>query len=537
MSQDLTPFVIANCCDTIFDVSCAVNRARPSNVGKPPNVRTRTTRTEEGARPVRQKAPLRIAMEDPVQRFHALLIFAAAAALGGCNSSSALPQPVTPAKKITHVVILMQENRSFNNIFAGFPGATTALTGACEKAPWCKTGTAKLKPVTLETTDHLGLGIDIDHSHNGFKIECDLNSSGVCQNDGFDKIRFGAGGTGENAKLYPYAYVERSETKPYWDFAKQYALADQMFFTETAASFIAHQIILSGTVALNSHESLTDQPNGMPWGCDASPGTKTPILKSNGKEFLNGPFPCFTEYGTMADLLDTAHVSWKYYVDPEKGKDADFSGEVWNGYDAIAKVRCKTFTPPMDCKGYGPDWADISMPNSNVFDDIKGGTLPSVSWVMPSLEDSDHPASGCSGGPRWISSIVNAIGESKYWDSTAVILLWDDWGGWYDPVPPAQIDYTSLGFRVGTVAISPWARPNTVVHTQYDFGSILKFIEQNFGLGSLHTTDETATSIGDMFNFSQKPTKFVAEPLPHPKSCTGAASPQEIIEHDGGVPE
>ncbi|MGC9991197.1 MAG: alkaline phosphatase family protein [Candidatus Cybelea sp.] len=483
-----------------------------------------------------------------MDRLRSILILAAAAAIAGCNSSNAVPQsPLTPAKPIQHVIIMMQENRSFNNIFAGFPGADTALTGACEPARWCKTGTAKVKPVTLETTNVYGQGTDIDHSHNGFKIECDLNASGVCQNDGFDKIRFGAAGIGELAKLYPYAYVERSETKAYWDFAKQYALADHMFFTQTAASFIAHQIILSGTVALNAHESLTDQPNDTPWGCDGEQGETTPVLFKDGRYKASGPFPCFTEYGTMADLLDPAHVSWKYYVDHEINvgpkEEQDFSGDVWNGYDAIAKVRCKTWTLPIkgpqDCHGYGPDWEHISYPNSSVFRDIKDGTLSAVSWVIPNLKDSDHPASGCSGGPRWVSSVINAIGESKYWNSTAIILLWDDWGGWYDPVPPPQTNYTSLGFRVGTVVISPWARPNTVVHTPYEFGSILKFIEQNFGLGSLHTTDETSTSIGDMFNFSQKPTKFVPEePLPPKATCSGAGvTAKQIIEHDGGVPE
>ena len=141
------------------------------------------------------------------------------------------------------------------------------------------------------------------------------------------------------------------------------------------------------------------------------------------------------------------------------------------------------------------DWMHLSFPNTNVFKDMNNGTLPSVSWVIPSLEDSDHPASGCSDGPRWVIQSLTRSARANTGTSTAIILVWDDWGGWYDPVPPPQTNYTSLGFRVGMVAISPWARPDTVAHTQYDFGSILKFIEQTFGLGSLHTTDETATSM------------------------------------------
>ena len=294
-----------------------------------------------------------------MDRFRSILVFAAAAAVAGCNNSSVVPPPTTASKPIAHVVIMMQENRSFNNIFAGFPGADTALVGKCKPAKWCKTGTIALGPVKLESkTNELAKGIDIDHSHQGgggepggFVEECDLDSAtGVCRNDGFDKIRFGAEGTGELAKTYPYAYVERSETKAYWDFAKRYALADHMFFSQTAASFISHQIILSGTVALNSHESLTDQPNDTPWGCDGQFGEVTPVLEKDGKYIYDGPFPCFTEYGTMADLLDPAHVSWKYYVDRElspTGNTGDFSGDVWNGYDAIAKVRCKTWKPPI----------------------------------------------------------------------------------------------------------------------------------------------------------------------------------------------
>ncbi|HEY2555298.1 MAG TPA: alkaline phosphatase family protein, partial [Candidatus Cybelea sp.] len=205
-----------------------------------------------------------------MKKLYAAIVFICAAAFAGCNSTNSTivpgPRPTTqPTHSIQHVVIMMQENRSFNNIFAGFPGAMSTMTGACVVKPWCKSGTAKLKSVTLESSGNLGLGIDIDHSHAGFLVECNANASGVCQNDGFDLIRYGESGGAGLAKLYPYAYIERSETKAYWDFAKQYSLADQMFFTETASSFIAHQEILSGTVRLNSHESLTDQPDAQPW--------------------------------------------------------------------------------------------------------------------------------------------------------------------------------------------------------------------------------------------------------------------------------
>jgi phospholipase C len=481
------------------------------------------------------------------------IIALTAAAFAGCNSSNAIPSHPGSQTAIKHVIIMMQENRSFDNIFAGFPGADTTLTGACIPAhstssSWCKTGTAKLTPVTLESTNQLGLGTDIDHSHHGFEIECDFDkATDSCRNDGFDKIRYGESGTGPPAKLYPYAYVERSESKAYWDFASRYALADHMFDTDTASSFIAHQLILSGTVALNSDESLTDQPDDMPWGCDAPIGTQTPVLLKDGREISPQhkglPFPCFTEWGTLADLFDAGNVSWKYYVAPETGRGHDFSGGVWNGFDAIAKIRCNTYkTPvksPQDCHGYSAAWkAHMSFPNTTFFTDVTNGTLPSVSWVIPILADSDHPAAGCNHGPHWVTSVIDAVGKSKYWDSTAIIVLWDDWGGWYDNVPPAQVNYTSLGFRVPLIVISPYARPKYVSSTDYQYGSILKYIEENFGLGSLHSTDDSSNSLADMFDYTQKPTPFVNEPLPSRRPCPdNGVTPQQIIEHDGGVPE
>jgi phospholipase C len=464
-----------------------------------------------------------------VGRFRAFVTLLAVAFAAGCTSSGsvAIAPTSAPSHKIGHVIILLQENRSFDNLFAGFPGADTVSEGKCLPAPWCKTGKIRLKQITLESTDHYGLGKDIDHSHHGFEIECNPDQSGQCQMNGFDKIRYGAAGGGLPAKTYPYSYLERSETKAYWDFASQYAIADRMFFTDTASSFIAHQEIIAGTVRLNGHESLTDQPPNQPWGCDAPPGTTTAIIETNGKVLeFGGPFPCFTQYGTIADTLDAAGVSWKFYVQAIFGKGAGFAGSVWNGFDAIKKIR------------YGPDWKNnISNPQTNVLRDVKNGTLPAVSWVIPSLPDSDHPASGCNHGPHWITSVVNTVGTSKYWNDTAIVLLWDDWGGWYDNTAPPQINYTSLGFRVPMVVISPFAKPHFVSHTEYNFGSVLKFIEEQFGLASLGTTDASANAMDDIFDFAQQPNAYHTEPLPSEKACYGSASLREIIEKDGGVPE
>jgi phospholipase C len=477
-----------------------------------------------------------------MKRFEALILLSALVIVAGCSGSvgsTPVPGPSSSAAPaIQHIVIMVEENRSFDNLFAGFPGANTTMQGLCKPSPpWCKVAReVPLRPIKLESTGTPNLGKDIDHSHHGFEIECDKDAADVCQNDGFDLINKGESGEGTPAKLYPYAYIERNESKPYWDLAEKYALADDMFSTDTASSFIAHQEILSGTVRYSDDASLTDQPNFSPWGCDA-PGphsgsgqiTWTPLLYKDGHENSQGPFPCFTQYKTIADLLDPANVSYRYYVDAIPNPYGDFSGAVWNGFDAIKKFR------------YGRDWKTrISSPNTTIFSDLKAGKLQQLSFVVPSLYDSDHPASGCNGGPWWVTKVINAIGTSQYWKNTAIILFWDDWGGFYDNVPPPQINYTSLGFRVPLIVISPFAKPHSISHTEYNIGSILKFIEQTFGLGSLGTTDASANSLSDIFNVKQTPNKFTPAPLPAAMPCksqiTNPSAIREIIENSG-IPE
>jgi phospholipase C len=416
----------------------------------------------------------------------ALLLCAASAVLTACSSTalgtsvlpgngSAQPDSSSVGNYIQHVVIIVQENHSFDNLFAHFPGADGASRGKNAEGQW-----VKLEKSNLYSSELL------DNSHLAFTVDYDKGKM-----DGFSAVYV-------DSKPCPkcaYKFVNPNEIKPYWSMAQQYGLADHMFTTETSGSFNGHQDLIRGDTALSKYKSLIDFPTHGPWGCDAPSGTTTPLLFKDGTYKKNGPAPCLS-YNTLRDLLDAKNVSWKYYTPQLLGT---LAGAYWDAFDAISAVR------------YGSEWnTNISSPQTNIFKDIKHGSLAGCTWVIPDGVDSDHAGFGSTDkGPSWVASVVNAIGTSQYWNNTAIIITWDDWGGWYDHVPPPQLDYAGLGFRVPMILVSPYAKQGYVSHTQYEFGSIIKFVEEAWNLGSLGTTDQRAASIDDMFDFSQAPRKFV----------------------------
>ena len=174
------------------------------------------------------------------------------------------------------------------------------------------------------------------------------------------------------------------------------------------------------------------------------------------------------------------------------------SSDIWSSYRSIGHIR------------YGPDWsADVLSPQTRFFDDVRRGKLAAVTWITPTCRNSDHANCGGKHGPDWVASLVDAVGASKFWDTSAVFVFWDDWGGWYDHVPPPYEDYDGLGIRVPMLVISPYAKAGYVSHVRYEHGSILKFIEDQFGLARLAPSDERANSpAGDCFDFSQPPRPF-----------------------------
>jgi phospholipase C len=380
---------------------------------------------------------------------------------------TATPTAVPTGSPIKHVVILIQENRSFDNLFKGFPNANTVSSGQISTGQ-----TVPLVPITIHVP------FDVAHGVADFLAACDGGPQGMnCRNDGFDLERV----QGHSKNPYPaYSFVPRKDTTKYFALARQYVLADNNFQSHVDASFVGHQYLIAAQA-----QRAVDLPHPV-WGC----GGQVHTLNSDR---TIGPFEksCFNET-VLADELDQKGLTWKMYAPITRDP-----GSNWVAFMAIEHIK------------NGPDWKNIDRPETNIISDAQTGHLPAVSWVIPRYAASDHEGAGNTAGEDWITSVVNGIGESQYWSSTAIFVVWDDWGGFYDHVPPQYLDYDGLGFRVPLIVISPYAKTSWVSHVQYEYGSILQFTEDMFGLGRLAASDTRANSlIPDCFNFAAKPRRF-----------------------------
>src|SRR5579862_3102261 len=274
--------------------------------------------------------------------------------LTACAGHSGAPlPPVAPAQRsfaanspagiIKHVVIIVQENRSFENVFAGWKGADAPTYG------YTHTG----KRVQLHSMTYAQDCYNV----NGFQ-GCDLGHLwhqailgwNKGKMNGFDLEGLGTLGSGPPAGTYPYAYLDHSEIAPIRTLAANYVLVDHMFPTEFGTSFTAHQDLIAGTTQIDPDHSLVNTPYpSPPWGCDAPSTTVTYLVDRQRQITKTGPTPCFDQYPTIADTLDAAHLSWKYYAPP--GFPV-FAGSVWTAFSAIKKVY------------YGPDWKNVITPET-----------------------------------------------------------------------------------------------------------------------------------------------------------------------------
>ena len=378
------------------------------------------------------------------------------------------------AGKIKHVVYVVQENRSFDDMFQGYPGADTVSSGKDSHG-----GTIELAPISLATQ------YDLDHSAQGMFEACDGTGKlpgTKCRMDGFnrEKIYFHGPKNGQ------YAYVPHSESKPYFEMAHEFVLSDRTFASQLDESFVAHQYIIAAQA-----KSSVDVPT-IKWGCEGGP---TASVATITRRRTYGPRqrPCFN-YATLGDELDKAGLTWRFYTSQYTVPTSGF----WSAYQAVKHIF------------YGPDWQYVITPQTQFLTDVAAGKLASFTWITPQCQNSDHPECGGGTGPSWVASVVNAVGKSKFWNSTVIFVQWDDWGGFYDHVPPPHKGYDGLGFRVPLIVISPYAKKNYVSHVQYETASVLRFAEDLFGLPQLSAADARASSpAADCLDFKQKPRKFV----------------------------
>jgi len=386
-------------------------------------------------------------------------------------------------RRIKHVVVVIQENRSLDNFFHGFPGADTVDQGMSRDGP------VALHPVNLD------MPVDVDHQHKAWVKEYDGGKM-----DGWD----GVDTLPRQDPDFPYAYVPREQIEPYWRMAQEYTLADRMFQSNTGPTFPAHLYLIAGESGWTSNNPNMMETTEYAWGCDSPANARVSWIDENGEEVTPGMYPCLN-LPTLADMAMSQGVTWNYYA-----PGLDDLGNIWSAFDAIRHIR------------YSKYWGNVISPETTVLKDAARADLANLVWVVPNAQNSDHPfPTELTGrdlvvhgayGPDWVASIVNAVGESPLWRSTAIIVLWDDWGGWYDHVAPPQIDRMGLGFRVPMIVISPWAKHHYVSHVEHQFGSIVHFEETVFDLPSLHTTDERSDALRDCFDFNQEPEPF--RPIP-----------------------
>ncbi len=364
---------------------------------------------------------------------------------------------------IKHIVFIVKENRSFDNYFGTFPGADGAVTGLLSNG----------KTIALGHTPDQSRDI----GHDWFSALEVIDSGKM---DRFD-LNYAANVGGD---YLAYSQLTEADIPNYFAYARRFVLSDRTFSSEHGPSLPNH--IFTIAASANGIISVpTSTPVNYSWGCDSGvPTMVVQLIDPSGNIYTQ--FPCF-DFPTMGDQMDTAGVDWRYYA-PSYGQ----RGYTFSVFNNVRHIR------------YGPDWTKNVVPEGQFITDARAGTLPSVSWLVTGL-GSEHPPNSTCYGENWTVNQLNALMQGPDWASTAVFIMWDDFGGFYDHVPPPQLDQFGLGPRVPMLIVSPYAKPGYISHTQYDAGTVLKFMEETFSIPSLGLGDASANDPMDSFDFNQKP--------------------------------
>jgi phospholipase C len=370
--------------------------------------------------------------------------------------------------QIQHIVFIIKENRSFDQYFGTFPGANGATNGTISSGLVIPLG---------HTPDQTPT--DIDHTWNA--AYTGIHGG---KNDQYDLIFNG----NHNGDYLAYTQMSQADIPNYFTYASKFVLADKMFSSIRSNSFPNHLY----TVAAQSGGVIgipfsPVEPNGIGfqgWGCDDDPTVV--VQQMDADDDVSNVRPCF-DFHTLADSLQSAGITWKFYAPPFGTRGYQFST-----LNAINHIRNTAM------------WTQHVVNSTNFVSDAKNGRLPAVSWLVTGPQ-SEHPPNSTCIGENWTVNQINAIMQGPEWSSTAIFLTWDDFGGFYDHVAPPVDDVFGLGPRVPLLIISPYAKPGYISHTQYEFSSVLKFIEERFGLAPMTGRDAAANDTTDSFNWTQAP--------------------------------
>jgi phospholipase C len=301
---------------------------------------------------------------------------------------------------------------------------------------------------------------------------------------------------------WAYTQLSKDQLPNYWAWAKRFVLGDNFFSSAVGPSFPNHLYSIAATSG-DTHDNprrSTLARGSNTFGCDAPPQQLVGVYDAAGNVQMKPP--CFT-FTTEGDLLNEAAIPWAYYAATEEQK-----GYIWSAYSAIRRYR-------EDPKR----WQQHIRPVDNVVRDIRADRLPPVTWITPRFQLSEHPDYNFCYGENWTTKVVDAIMNSPIWKSTAIFVTWDDYGGFYDHVAPPNVDAFGFGFRVPLLVISPYAKTGYIDHRQGEFSSVLRFIEDNWGLSTLTHRDRNARDLSEAFDFSRAPRP--PDPLPSRTDCSG----------------
>lgn len=372
-------------------------------------------------------------------------------------------QSTKPNTPIEHFLVLMQENHTFDNYFGMYPGVEGIPEGTCIPVdPFDKTNTECVEPF------HIGDRPidDLDHSESTFNLQYNkglMNGFVYALNE-----------RNQNGAL-SMGYYDDRDLPYYWNLVEEYVLFDHMFSSDHGGSFANHMFWVSG------------QQGG-------------PRVTTEG----------YDDILTIFDRLQERGISWKFYVQNyDDGINYRTSDQIiGNRSSQVIWVPILNMARFLD----DPELSSHIVDLKEYFTDLENGTLPAVAYIAPAGA-SEHPPGSIRSGQKFVKSLIQALMRSSSWDSSAFMVMYDDWGGWYDHVVPPQVDEFGYGMRVPAFMVSAYAKRGHIESTVLDFTSIMKFIEENWDLEPLAERDANANNFLTAFDFSAPPREPVFLPF------------------------